>query len=191
MLITWDNKGPNNTIDTLELAYKRALELDIENIVIASNSGSTVDELLKIINSKENPETHNIVCVTHHVGFTKPGKDEMSAEKRKTFGDKGIKLLTTTHLFAGVDRGVRNKFGGVYPAEIIAQTLRIFGQGIKVAVEISCMALDAGLIPFGESIIAVGGSGKGADSAIVINPAHGNNFFDCEIPEIICMPRKK
>jgi hypothetical protein len=74
--------------------------------------------------------------------------------------------------------------------EIIAHTLRRIGQGIKVAVEISIMAADAALIPTDTEIIAVGGSGRGADAAAVIKPAHMNNFFDIEIREIIAMPRK-
>ena len=52
------------------------------------------------------------------------------------------------------------------------------------------MAADAALIPTDTEIIAVGGSGKGADAAAVIKPAHMNNFFDMEIREIIAMPRK-
>ncbi|NLB53246.1 MAG: hypothetical protein GX808_09995, partial [Syntrophomonadaceae bacterium] len=75
--------------------------------------------------------------------------------------------------------------------EIIAQTLRMLGQGVKVAVEIAVMSLDAGLIPYGEDIISIGGSSRGADAAIVIRPAHSNHIFDTEIREIIAMPRKK
>ena len=52
------------------------------------------------------------------------------------------------------------------------------------------MAADAALIPTDTEVIAVGGSGKGADAACVIKPAHMNNFFDLEIREIIAMPRK-
>ena len=74
--------------------------------------------------------------------------------------------------------------------EIVAHTLRRMGQGVKVAVEVSVMAADAGLIPTGGEVIAIGGSGKGADAAIVLKPAHMNNFFDLEILEIIAMPRK-
>jgi len=40
-----------------------------------------------------------------------------------------------------------------------------------VCVEIAGMALDAGLVPYGKEIIAVAGSGTGADTAIVITPA--------------------
>jgi hypothetical protein len=92
---------------------------------------------------------------------------------------------------AGVDRAVRLKFGGLYPAEIIAAALRMLGQGVKVCVEIAGMALDAGLIPYGEEIISVAGTGRGADTACVILPAHSNNFFETKVKEIICMPREK
>lgn len=115
----------------------------------------------------------------------------MGHEMRENLTKKGVKVLTTTHLLAGVDRAIRNQFSGVYPAEIMAQTLRIFGQGIKVAVEIAVMALDAGLIPYGKEIVSIGGTSSGADAAIIITPAHSNNFFATEVKEIICMPRNK
>ena len=71
--------------------------------------------------------------------------------------------------------------------EIIAFTLRCFGQGMKVAAEITLMASDAGLVPGGEPIIAIGGSGQGADTAVVLQPTHAQTFFDLRILEIICM----
>ncbi len=179
----WKEKGPQNTEKTVEAALRRAQELGIKHIVVASNSGATAELL-----AGKGPQ---IVCVTHHVGFSGPGVDEMEEEKRKKLGEQGVKVLTTSHLLAGVDRALRLKFQGVYPAEIIASSLRLLGQGLKVCVEISVMALDAGLIPYGEEIVAVGGSGSGADTACVILPAHSNNFFDTQIKEIICMPREK
>jgi hypothetical protein len=65
----------------------------------------------------------------------------------------------------------------------------MFGQGIKVGVEIATMALDAGLIPFGVSVIAVGGSVRGADSAIILKPAHAKDILSTRIEEILCKPR--
>ena len=131
----------------------------------------------------------DVVCVTHHVGYAGPGRDEMDPSTRESLSRAGVKILTTTHLLAGVDRAIRNKFGGVYPAEIMAQALRIFGQGLKVCVEVASMALDAGLIPHGADVVAVGGSAAGADTAVVILPAHSNQFFDTRVREIICKPR--
>ncbi len=177
----WKEKGSANTEQTVEKALTRAGELKINQIVVASNSGNTA-----ALFAGKGP---SITCVTHHVGFTDPGVDQMGSEARKKLSEQGIKILTTTHLFAGIDRAVRNKFQGLYPAEIVATTLRMMGQGFKVCLEISVMALDAGLIPFGEEIIAVGGTGRGADTALVIVPAHSSQFFDSRVKEIICMPR--
>lgn len=182
----WEKKGSSNTEATLEAALKRANELGIKHIVVASNSGKTA----MMLHGHEAAKDIAISCITHHVGFGKPGEDEMSGEVRQKLQELGIKVLTTTHLFAGVDRALRFKFEGVYPAEIMSNTLKIFGQGVKVCVEISIMALDAGLIPYGEEIIAVGGSGRGADAACVIEPAHSNQFFDLKVKEIICKPRE-
>ncbi|MDD3269034.1 MAG: pyruvate kinase alpha/beta domain-containing protein [Syntrophomonadaceae bacterium] len=179
----WESPGEENTDKTLEMAVKRARELDIKNLVVASCSGNTARKLLN--------SGLQIICVTHHVGFGGPGQDEMPEHIRQELIQAGAKVLTTTHLFAGVDRALRNQFGGVYPAEIIAQTLRTFGQGVKVAIEISCMAKDAGFIPHGAEVIAIGGSAEGADAAIVVVPAHSNHFFATEVREIICMPRLK
>ena len=181
----WDNKGSSNSNATIAAALRRGEELGIKNIVVASNSGDTAAKLGELAGE------YNVVCVTHHVGFKGPGEDEMAADMRNSLKDRGMKVLTTTHLLAGMDRGLQNKFQGACPPTIVASTLRMFGQGMKVCVEISVMALDAGLIPYGEEIIAIAGSSRGADSSCVILPAHSNNFFDTVIKEIICMPREK
>ena len=179
----WDKKGKGCTAETVKAALARAKELDIEHIVVASNSGETAELFLD--------QGLQVTCVTHQVGFKEPGVDEMAPEVRKRLLEKGANVLTTTHLLAGVDRALRFKFEGVYPAEIVSSTLRLLGQGVKVCVEISVMALDAGMIPYGEEIVAVGGTGMGADAAVVIAPAHSSQFFDTKIKEIICMPREK
>jgi hypothetical protein len=181
----WDQAGASNTESTIQLAIDRAVELGVRHLVVASCSGETIIKVLA-----ENTVL-NIVGITHHVGFSGPGVDEMSIPTREALQAQGVKLHTTTHLFAGVDRAIRNQFGGVYPAEIMAQTLRIFGQGVKVAIEIASMALDAGLIPHGEDVVSIGGSAKGADAALIIRPAHSNKFFQTEVREIICMPWNK
>jgi len=178
----WKNCGKSNTDETIALAVKKAQELGLEHIVVGSNTGETA---LKLIDCRP-----KVICVTHHVGFAGPGIDEMNGDVRSKLASAGIPVLTTSHLMAGLDRAVRNKFGGVYPSEIIAQTLRMLGQGVKVCVEVAGMALDAGLIPYGVDVVSVGGTGRGADSAIVIAPAHSNQFFDTKIREIICKPRE-
>lgn len=177
----WPAAGKANTGATIEAALARAGELNLKHVVVASCSGETAALLAGC--------GLDTVCVAHQVGFSAPGVDEMSSEVRARLERAGIRILTTTHLMAGLDRSLRFKFGGVYPAEIIASTLRLLGQGVKVCVEISVMALDAGLIPPGEDVVAIAGTASGADTAVVIQPAHSQHFFDTKIREIICKPR--
>jgi hypothetical protein len=68
-------------------------------------------------------------------------------------------------------------------------TLRIFGEGTKVACEIALMAADAGLVRTDEPVIAVAGTGRGADTALVLRPANAQTSFDMRIMEILCKPR--
>jgi len=185
--VTWFPKpGPGRTASTAELAAGRAGELGINHFVVASNTGSTALKLARTV-----PKDACVVAVTHHVGFRGPGEHELTRSARTRLDKAGIKVLTTTHLFAGVERAARMRFGGLGPAETIAWTYRTFGEGTKVAVEVSIMALDAGLVPHGEDIIAVGGTGKGADTALVVRPAHSRQFFDTVVREIICKPRTR
>ena len=178
----FEKKGPVNTETTIQLAVERAQALGIRHFVVASNSGETAQVLL-------NHGVEQVVVVTHHNGYLQPGCQEMAPEMMGKLQGVGAKLLTTTHLLGGIDRAVENKFGGSYPGGIVAHTLRMLGQGTKVCVEIAVMALDAGLIPHGEDIMAIGGSGRGADTAAVLRPAHAKDFFDCKVREIVCKPR--
>lgn len=180
----FQREGEQNTDITLKKAFEYVENHNIKHIVIASKTGHTALKLADIVGN-----SCNVVCVAYHVGFYEPGKGSISSDKRAMLEKRGIPVLITTHLMAGLDRACRIKFGGVYPAEIIASALRIFGQGVKVCVEVAGMALDAGLIPYGEEVVAIAGSGTGADTAILILPAHSNNFFDTKVKEIICKPR--
>lgn len=182
----WDRPGKQNTETTLKAAIERAVEIGSSHIVVASGSGDTARKAAEML--KAHPQIH-LVVVTHHTGYGSPGEQEMPVVVRDELTSLGAKVLTTTHLLGNVERAVTNQFGGLYPGGIISYTLRLFGQGVKVCVEISTMALDAGLIPHGKEVVVVAGSGVGADTAIVSIPAHAKDFFQGEIREIICKPR--
>jgi uncharacterized protein len=176
-------KKTDSTKTTLRAALTRAAELHIKHLVVASTSGSTAVELAKLL-----PNDIEAVCVTHHAGFHEFGKNELPDAVENKLAEHGIPVLRTTHLFAGVERAIRLKVGGLGPAETIAFTYRTLGEGTKVAVEIAVMALDAGLIPYGKDIIAIAGTGTGADTAIIIRPAHSRQFFETRVKEVICKP---
>lgn len=177
----FEEKGRQNTKMTCDLALKTAKERKINSIVLATNEGDTAKHFYN--------SGLNIVAVTHVNGFTEPGVQTLTEQTRNDLNQNGIKVYTSTHVLSGAERSISKKFGGAYPVEIIAHSLRMFGQGVKVAVEISTMALDAGLIPYGEDVIAIGGSGRGADTAVILRPEHASNILNTKIREIICKPK--
>ena len=180
----FEKKGPSNTEDTLKLAVAAARELNIKNIVVATNTGDTARMLVDHIPH----EGIMITVVTYAYGQKEPGQNPMSAETRRYLMDKGCNLCTAAHALSGVERSISTTFGGVYPVEMIAHTLRMFGQGTKVCVEISAMAADAGCVVSGEPVIAIGGSAKGADTAIVLRPEVSCRVLKTKIDRVICKP---
>jgi hypothetical protein len=175
--------GSANTEKTLEVAKKRAEELGIKTIVVASTSGETGVKAVKLL------ANYRVVVVTHATGFPTPDVQELTEQNRAKILEKGGTILTTTHAFGGVGRAVRRRFQTYQVDEIIAQTLRVFGQGAKVACEIALMAADAGLIRTDEEVVSIGGTASGADTALVIKPAHTHDFFELKVREVLCKPR--
>ncbi|MBM3316086.1 hypothetical protein FJY71_09700 [candidate division WOR-3 bacterium] len=178
--------GKANTGRTLAAALVRARELRIGHLVVASTTGATALRLARLAG-----HSTGVVCVTHHAGFGEPGACELPDRTENALAALGVPVLRTTHLMAGLDRAVRLKFGGLGPAEVVAATCRTFGEGTKVALEVAVMALDAGLVPYGRDVIAVGGTGEGADTALVVRPAHSKSFFDTIVREVVCKPRTR
>jgi hypothetical protein len=180
----FDEPGAQNTDETLELARKRGQTLGIRTCAVASSRGRTAQRALELL------EGFRIIAVTHSTGFRGPNVQEMPEQERARLEQAGVGVLTAAHAFGGLGRAVRNKLGSYQVDEIVAYTLRIFGQGLKVAVEIALMAADAGLVPVGQPLISVGGTGEGADTAVVLLPANTQDFFDLQVREIICKPQR-
>ena len=187
-ILRFPTPGPENTRLAADAAVSRLSVLGLKDIVVASNTGVSAKQVLASLGSAG---PVNLVVVTHHVGFREPGQDEMSPEVRAELAAAGVKILTASHLFAGVERAVTKQFGGLFSGGVVSNTLRLFGEGAKVAVEIAVMALDAGLIPYGRDIMSLGGSGRGTDTALIVRPAHSPSFFDTRVVEIVCRPFPK
>jgi hypothetical protein len=182
-VVYFEQRGTSNTQRVLELAALRASELGVGDIVVAT-TGGTVGMM-----APDALPGFNVVVVTHSTGFAETGRQEVPTEVIDEIRRKGAHVLTTTHAFGGVGRAVRNRLKTYQTEEIIAQTLRLMGQGTKVAVEVTLMAADAGLISPHNEVIACGGTGHGLDTALVLKPAHAQSLFDLEIREVICKPR--
>jgi hypothetical protein len=175
--------GRANTDRVLQLARLRAVELGVLSIIVPTSTGETGVRALAAFPGFQ------VVVVSHSTGFTAPDVQELLPEHRQILLAGGASLLTTTHAFGGIGRSVRRRLNTFQVDEIIAHTLRVLGEGLKVACEVTLMAADAGLIRVADEAIALGGTGHGLDTAVVLKPANTQDFFSLCIREIICKPR--
>jgi hypothetical protein len=181
--------GEENTNKTLELARTRAAELGIKTIVVASTVGDTAVKAVNVLKG------FKVVVVTHTTGFHEPNKQEFTDENRRFVEENGGIILTTAHAFGGIQRALSLGSAGPPPppglamGDVIAMALRTFGQGTKVALEITAMAADAGLVRTDEEVVSIGGTGRGADTALVLQPSNVHHFFHTRVKEVICKPR--
>jgi hypothetical protein len=178
----FEKPGKANTERTLQIAKERAEQLGVRQVVIASPGGETGKRATEVF------EGYNLVVVSHSAGFSAPNVRAVSDENREAILAGGAHLLTCQHAFGGVNRAIRRKLDTYQVDEIIAYTLRIFGEGMKVACEISLMAADAGLVRTDEPLLAIAGTGHGSDTAVILRAANAQDFFDLRISEILCKP---
>jgi len=180
--VYFNEPGEQNTDTLLKSAREYVERENITDIVVASSTGKTGTKAAKIFKGR------NVVVVTHNFGFQEPGKSELQEEHKKQILAEGARIFTGTHALSSAERAVRKDFGTIQPLELMANVLRRLGEGTKVCVEITMMAADAGLIPADKDIVAIAGTGRGADTALRIHPANAARFFDMKIREVIAKP---
>ena len=180
----FEKAGIQNTDSTLRAARQKAEELGIRTIVVASSTGGTAVKACEVFKG------FKVVVISHVTGFRGVNTQEFTDANRKMVESAGGTVITMTHAFGGVSKAMKYKFDMIDIGDIIANSLYIFGQGLKVCCEIVLMAADAGAIKSGEDVISLGGTGKsgGADTAAVITAVNSQFFFDMNFKELICKP---
>lgn len=121
-----------------------------------------------------------MVVVPWQFGFR--DKQPFPPELVSEFEGKGHRVHFGTMLFH------TEELYGVQTPRVMANLLRVFGQGIKVCMEIVMMATDGGCLEPGEKVVAVAGSGAGADTAVVVSAASSGKLSMLRVHEIICKP---
>ncbi|WP_440951568.1 pyruvate kinase alpha/beta domain-containing protein [Methanococcoides sp. FTZ1] len=189
-IIYFEDVGKENTDDVVKVAAERAEELGIKHIVLSSTEGYTALKMAEAVRGKD----VKIIAISHQYGLREDGKWEMNEDNMKKLQEMGVVVTTQSHMFSGVERAIQKRLGGASRTDVISDTLRaVFGKGFKVALEVVMMAADSGHIPVSQDteIIAIGGTRQGADVALVVRPAHSQNFFNMQVREILAMPRAK
>jgi uncharacterized protein len=175
-IIYFDKPGKENTLEVLRAVKERARARGIRKIVMASTRGDTA----RTVASDLEGTGIQLVVVPWQFGFreNQPFPQELVTELQ----EKGHLVHFGTMLFHTED------LYGTKTPQVMANLLRVFGQGIKVCVEIIMMACDGGCIGIGEKVIAFAGSGAGADAAVVATASPSNKLMSLRIHEIICKP---
>lgn len=192
----FEEPGPANTDETLQCARSRAAELGIGHVVVATREGATALRAADVFQGTG----VKLVAIAHQYGWKKPGEWLVKPEVQRELQAKGVVVGTSTLALSMPGRPFRSQsiwkppagepfYGSPFPLDVMADTLRLFSQGMKVCVEIVIMAADMGLIPVDKEVIAIAGTGRGADTAVVIKPAHMPTLLELRIREILAMPR--
>ena len=168
--------GRRNTEETLRLAAERADQLGIKRVVLASTTGDTA----RLAAERFAATDVKLVVVPHQFGFT--DTQRFPPELVADLEQRGHRVHFGTMLFH------TESFYGVSVPETMAILLRTICQGMKVCVEIVLMATDAGLVAPGEEVIAVTGTARGADTAVVALAAPSTRLHELHITEILCKP---
>ncbi len=177
-------KGPANTGRTISCAIACCRDQSIAKIVVASSSGETA---LKVREAAD--PACEVIAVTYGAGsrFT----EEVAAfnANRSRLEKAGIKIVRGLHALSATERTFENKYATkLIPLNLVSDSLRMLGQGTKVCVEVAIMAAEHGYITPDEDVVVIGGSGEGADTAVVLKPAFAAAMFDLRIRQILCKP---
>lgn len=179
----FEKAGPENTQGCIEIV-NNILKEGYKHIIVATTTGKTGAEFANTFGKKV-----SLVVVTHSAGFKAPNQNELDPTNKEKILSAGAKLFTGTILTHSIETCLAQKFNGSYPTLLIAQTLRRLGEGVKVCCEIVMEACDAGLIPEGEPVIAVAGTGYGADTVCIIKSAVSKRFLELKVMEILAKPK--
>jgi uncharacterized protein len=177
-IVYFEKPGKENTTEVIKLVLERAKLRNINRIVVASTRGYTAKSFLDAVEGKD----INLVVVPWQFNFKKEEGNPFPQELVKELQEKKHIVHFGTMLFHTDD------LYGTNTPMALANILRVFGQGMKVCVEITMMACDGGCIKMGEKVIVVAGTGSGADFAVVATAAPSTKITSLRINEIICKP---
>jgi hypothetical protein len=178
------NTDGMTTDDVLGIARDAFAKKELRDVVVASTQGNTGLASAKLFGSLD----VNLVVVAHSIGFRGPNTNEFSSDMKNEIQKLGGSVLFSTMPFHSINDAVRMKMGSSIET-LIADTLRMMGQGTKVCAEIVAMACDAGLVECDRKVLAIAGTGRGADTVLIVKSANSRRFFDLKIVEVLAKPQ--
>ena len=190
----FDEPAEENTQLVVEAVCKRLEGSGIDKVIVASTSGETAVQFASSLKGKA-----KLICVSEAPYRREWGEEWpcLKKEFRQELEGFGATVIDRAPYVFHSSVLESASLTGISPEHLVKETLYSFGQGMKVAVEVALIGVSCGYVTPCEDVIGVGGSGKGADTAIVLRATYPASLFDkdtskrLEIREIIAMPVSK
>jgi len=171
------------TEELLEQAVEDAEDHDVDAVCVASTSGETGAKAAERFGD-------DLIVVGHSYGFDEPNEQELEDDHVEAIEAAGGEIFTGPMVFSNVGSAIAEQ-NGSSGNELVADVLRLFGQGTKVAVECPLMACDAGLVDAGDTVLSIAGTGDGADTALLVEAANSRDFFESRVLEVLAKPAER
>ena len=190
----FDEPGEGNTQLVIEAVSQRLKAGGIRKVIVASTSGETAAKFARSLKGKL-----ELICVSEAPYRREWGEGWpcLKQEFRQVLEELGVAIIDKAPYVFHNSVLESGRWSDAFPERLVKETLYCFGQGMKVAVEVVLMGVSCGYVTPYEDVIGVGGSGKGADTAIVLRATYPACLFDkesakrLEIKEVIAMPISK
>jgi uncharacterized protein len=194
----FDRPGPVNTDEVIDIVEK--FSSPYKHVVVASITGDSALKLAARIKNK------NIVCVTCPQGMNWE-VDGMAAGPfaevpelrlirdswvfqglktvpmnipdgiRSRLESSGVSIIRGTIPLFGPSLSLRLHLNQTNSLDIIAKSLELISTGTLVGMECVMMAVDAGIVPENEKILALAGTERGLDTAWIVRSCASANLF--------------
>jgi hypothetical protein len=190
----FEKAGRHNTGRVVDVVEQRLNEGDIHVVVAASTTGFTAGKLVERLGARAGLQ---LISVAEGALVREWGTDypTMQPEVRARLEAQGVTVAENVPYVFHNSVLDYSKWKMPVPEEIVRDTLYAFGQGFKVAVEVVLIAVAAGFLEPYQTVIGVGGTSRGADTALVLNATYPNHIFSTDpakqlrIREVLCRPQ--
>ena len=190
----FEKPGKHNTDKVVEVVRQRLAEGDINTIVVASTTGYTA---LKFSEALQGQAGITLIGVAETPLIREWGAEYpcLQLETKQELERRGVIVADKIPYLLHSSILDYSQWKAPSAEEILRETLYAFGQGLKVAVEVVLIAVASGFLEPFQDVIAVGGTSRGADTAIVVRATSPNHVFSqnamkrLKIYEVLCKPQ--
>ena len=193
-ILYFDKPGFQNTNPVIEAVKKRLKSGDLKYVIVPVTTGRTAEQFIRELGKKVRVVTISEVEVAYaceRIAETDQGMLGKLISKRlkKKSGkmDKSFRDIVDI-TFLPFCKEAWN---------VAKEILYAFSQGMKVAIEVSLAAVEIKKVEPYTRVISVGGTGEGADTAIVVRLAPQKDAFGKDpnkrlaVEEILAIPTNK